>query len=696
MGEVQSTGSDLRTVIMNSKAKLARTTYESWHQKTPQAEAAETKIAELKAAYAELSKKIADAPQTLQTTFKAFEKKTAEVLDTEVASTEAAREAHAKKVTLQLTAAATLKSDIEAAATVAKNLIDDATQIKAFETLAKFLEQMDIGPGTQETKQAAGKIKDLRQWATQVTEKQKPLTEKQRASFQQPRLDDLKKIYTDAAAAHKALTELTTRRGQLTTLLDKAIPPRATPESLVPGATTADVQIAMDAREAISAKILAPDATLATLEDIGKEIDGLAALLQTAGKNVAEKQRLVTTLDALVGAKAKPGDIIPGATAADVKDIQTQRGTIAAKIAASTDAQKDAVALEADIGALKKLVAKTAKGIGALQAKRDEIGKAASALSATNPPGCTAEQAKALDGGREAIDKALKEPLTADNNTAAEALVAAQTKLLEEAATTVKAAKKNLDATTGPILKTLRTVKADFERLKIAAVWDFTAIDESVEKIKAATQAGKWTEAAALAQTLDKDLAEPKKIAKGMTTWRDTQKLLAGTYDAALVKLGKAFTLAEAEAALKALYKTQCDVSRDNWLTHLDVAGAVVKAGNDANHVTLFNDAILPGVASASVETRFEILCGELFETAAWHLQLHATYVVGQARYHKYWGGKYSKNVNDDKLESTNKRAFDALNARFDEMKQDMETKVRAAIAAHGRIGTNSKGPTVT
>ena len=499
--------------------------------------------------------------------------------------------------------------------------------------------------------------------------------------------------------------DLVAERGRLGTLLDSVLTADAKPGDAVPGAGAGDMQAAMDQRKAVAA-MLPRLSALAGAAEIEGAIGTLRGLLAGVGAVVQERARLTTLLDAALPADAAPEDIVPGATAEDVAGVKAERDAILTRIATPGVSLAALGPVAAEIAGLAPMIVGVGKAVAAarrerakLQVERDSIAERAGRMPDTNPRGCSAAQIEALEDGRAAVKLALAAALTKDNNTAALAEVQTQEALLAATNEAVKQARKENDALVQPALRRLRDVENAFADLGIAAVWDLSAHSAYRPQIAAAQNAGDWPLAIQLADELAGKLDEPEGIAAEMNEFRQGGKLLQGTYDRILRRLADAgaFSLAAAKAEVKLIYDRQCDVTRLNWLEFLGVAGANVKVG-DANgpHYTTFNNGVLQGAASASVTLSLDALCARLFETGiASTDQVHATVVDGADRFHKYWDGTYSGHYYARNVAGTNPRLDAKLTEWHKKLVDDMRKKVQQAKDAHGRIGTNVRGPEV-
>jgi hypothetical protein len=240
-------------------------------------------------------------------------------------------------------------------------------------------------------------------------------------------------------------------------------------------------------------------------------------------------------------------------------------------------------------------------------------------------------------------------------------------------------------------LAELRRMKDRFTDLTIESTQLDAAIVEA-DAARDAYQAGQWSNAAAATRRATSPLAALRALIIDFEAYRTDDKLLTGTINKVHRALAPGPHLNQrALQSLEATYKAQCEVSREDWLVHLGIAGRNT-VGPDRCHYTKFNDAI-DAFATLSVETAtVRELCAALFEAVPSLGQLHATRVVGGTRYHKYWDGTYSANVATDDLAVTDPVAHAELDAKHTEMQRVMTEKVTSATAAHGRVGRNELG----
>ncbi|MEK3884470.1 hypothetical protein [Paenibacillus sp. PL2-23] len=252
-----------------------------------------------------------------------------------------------------------------------------------------------------------------------------------------------------------------------------------------------------------------------------------------------------------------------------------------------------------------------------------------------------------------------------------------------------------------PELSLCKSVTAEFARLRIKDDGQLQGMNDDHKEAKKAAGRGEWTQAKQLAQKAVKLANKLDKLADLFRDFSDGNKpkLLQGTLMQIFNKLGQRtdYTNQDALQYMQDIYEQQCAVSRYNWLTFLGIAGGNI-VGTNNDHYTTFNDSVPPH-ASFSVKGKTKVkLCDELFGIGNDMLRLHSTRVVGTARYHRYWQTEgqlapiYSQNVTEDNLASTNTQAYDALNLRYQSMRDHMLTKAQEAIDLHGRVGNNDRG----
>jgi hypothetical protein len=180
------------------------------------------------------------------------------------------------------------------------------------------------------------------------------------------------------------------------------------------------------------------------------------------------------------------------------------------------------------------------------------------------------------------------------------------------------------------------------------------------------------------------DLAAARETA--YLAYQGDGRLLVGTINLIKQALGAAPTVAAINTRLAAVYARQCNITRQNWLTHLEVAGATVNNSAVPNvHFTKYNNAVAAEGAIAGLRVDqhdVAALCDELFVNyITANFQLHATVEVGAVSHHKYWGGHRSPGVPGG--------VTARLNTEYDRMRDFFITRVTSAKASHGRVAAN-------
>jgi hypothetical protein len=701
-----SPGSALRTVIENSKLRMKPGgPYETWWAWTGDAATLDTEVKKIQAQATLLSQRVDAAPPEIQQKFalrmKAFGEQVTRLLQDEIQVADRAKKV--PKVKSALTSLGVIDKALDTALEAHAAEEEDRRKIKAdqdllvnFSARARLWKAKTIDPAIG--KNALAALTQLETWAKPTLNGTAPLADKNRAGFSGENLDKVGLAFDAAETATRVAKEVADERKRLGGLLDAEMAEGAGPDDVAPGALPGDIVLATEKRKTIAASI----AKLPKMEDspgVVGEIAALKALVDGVKATVAERARLVLVLDTALPANAKPEDVIAGATAQDVAGVMAERAAILNRI---NTPGTDLATIQGQIDGLKPMI----KGVGQvlaaarkeqarLQLEHDRIAEAAKRLSTTNPPGASVAQIQKLDDGRVAVSKALAAPLTKENNKAADDEVTKQQTLYDTTVEAIKGLRKQSDADVGPALRRLRKVAEDVVNLKIGPAVDLTALVAIRQLVTDAQKAGDWAEALKQAGELAKLLPAPEKTVAEMDAFRNGGKLVMATYDAILKKLGDAFTLAEAKAEVDRVYSLQCDVKRDDWLIFLGVAGANVKVGDpNGPHYTTFNAAVLRSAATASTNQSLDALCTELFETGIGPmLRIHATVVDGEDRYHKYWGGAYANHYYNKNLAGTNKGLDAKLTEWYDKLVADMRKKVKEAQDAHGRIGTNRRGP---
>ena len=277
-------------------------------------------------------------------------------------------------------------------------------------------------------------------------------------------------------------------------------------------------------------------------------------------------------------------------------------------------------------------------------------------------------------------------------------------RLLESLQEEVRNTQKSKDA--------YESIKSDFSKLKgfrdefaRLQIQDDPRLGEMSDARRAADDAAgrqDWSTAAREAKKFAPLVAPVEQLIASFAHYRDTDppRLLVGTLVRIFEKLraGAAYTNTDALSLMETTLVQQCDVTRLNWLEHLNIAGDNVKVGGDADHYTTFNTSV-PAATIVSVSvyddsTRSmrstDDICNDLFTVAPWYDQIHATRVVGVNRYHRYWDGHESPNVGIDGFAAH--AAYADLTARHAQMIRDMRAGVEVARRNFGRVARNERG----
>jgi len=242
----------------------------------------------------------------------------------------------------------------------------------------------------------------------------------------------------------------------------------------------------------------------------------------------------------------------------------------------------------------------------------------------------------------------------------------------------------------------LSKLKDRFDGAKVCDVAVLTTLSDLLTLANQHAASTEWEKAGEAITQFEEKFAEAEDLAEQFEYYSGgaTPRLLAGTIIAAFKALPSGSSNKAALDRLAEVFEDQCEVARGEWLTLLGIAGANVKVGSDADHYTTFNNSVPVGTdisvfkrtANAAGATA---VCGELFEQVVPVLRIHATFVVGPDRYHRYWSrgnAIYSLNV-------ANPNPYPALDARYQTMVNDMRTKVLDVIKVYGRVGTKALGP---
>lgn len=241
----------------------------------------------------------------------------------------------------------------------------------------------------------------------------------------------------------------------------------------------------------------------------------------------------------------------------------------------------------------------------------------------------------------------------------------------------------------------LVALRGDFTRLRLDDA-QLVAVEADAARAAVHHGAQRWKDAAAQARKVTQALAPLRDLVVKFDAYCDgtaQSKLLLGTVRAVHDELGRLGIRdnARALASLEATYRSQCTISRENWLLHLGIAGGNTVPPNDADyHYTTFNDSV-PNPMAERVDNQPEAaLRAALFANVAWHRQIHATLGIGLDRYHRYWDGTESANVAG--LQAAQPAQYQRLRDKYDEMVRDMTAGVHTAKANHGRVAHNDRG----
>jgi hypothetical protein len=399
-----------------------------------------------------------------------------------------------------------------------------------------------------------------------------------------------------------------------------------------------------------------------------------------------------------------------------------------AKFADATAAANAIESAAATIDKASETVTKTYKDLqSAIDKARNDIARAeqqkAAALKAKEEYGVLAEECEKI-AGSDILKRASTAKLPKNDEIArlkglaeaaagraewGQAVTLAQqsideAKRLERAIRLATDAQKTYNDDSAESFKALKKVKDDLDRLKIKPEGRLATLDSLQATAKSQARSGQWLDAMNTLSDLDTAVADAEKLVKQFDKFASgtTPRLLLGTLDK-ISKLPSSTTNSAVLAKMQQIYTLQCTINRERWLTHLKIAGANVKdeGGTDSDHYTTFNNSVPTTVVSVNVEgATIDDICDALFEVANWSARIHATYVIGGDRYHKYWGGFYSNNVQinspTDSLAVLNPTAFNKLEARYTKMETNMRARIKEAIDLHGRIPKGNLGPDVT
>lgn len=185
-----------------------------------------------------------------------------------------------------------------------------------------------------------------------------------------------------------------------------------------------------------------------------------------------------------------------------------------------------------------------------------------------------------------------------------------------------------------------------------------------------------------------------KAVHQLVTDWRGDGRLLAGTLNAIRQKVDPSVSAPGLLVSFQKVYDAQRDVTRANWLAHLQCTKTNRIDGDSKCHFTTFANGVMPGEETLGVSAGVPTLLTSLFSGATWDKQVHATVVVGSTRYHRYWNGKYTSQTGTKK--AVNGAPVGATKVQLDvewtRMQVVMTGLVTKAKDQHGRIGANQHG----
>jgi hypothetical protein len=407
----------------------------------------------------------------------------------------------------------------------------------------------------------------------------------------------------------------------------------------------------------------------------------------------AEMQRrldaLLARLNALLPEKATPADLAPNATQTDLDPLAVQRG----KIVPLLDSAESVDKAEKMIADFAGKIASRRAQLAALVRERDALQDDVDQL--IDPVGCKLATEQAIALQRTEIAAWLGKPATRANIDEAKRAIAKLSGLIDQGNEETKEQRKAYGKRIEPTSRAFNRLKNTFERLGVPD--QLAAFDGEFQAIKTAQKAGDWAGAADKAEILLPKLAPAEKLATDLSDFRGgtVGKLLQGTYDKIVQTMPRGFTVAALKIRLEQVYTQQCEVTRQNWIEFLGIAGANVKSGPDRAHYTTFNDAVMKADATLDVRLATPVLCRRLFESVNSTAQIHATVTWNGTRYHMYWDGTESFAVARDNLRIDNSNLWNEMNTIWLRMHADMEAKIDEARLAHGRIGNARMGPAV-
>lgn len=258
----------------------------------------------------------------------------------------------------------------------------------------------------------------------------------------------------------------------------------------------------------------------------------------------------------------------------------------------------------------------------------------------------------------------------------------------------INAAKAQAREGIQPAYQTLVDNSRDYELLQGTAAWT-TAAEAAADAYGAARDGGyaapsaaAWPGRGAMPPAFQNAVqavvtARDAEVAAAYQGYINDGRLLPGTITDMKPKLVFP-TLAQANAHLQTVYLRQSQVSRDNWLTHLGIAGRKI-IGSANQHYTVFNDAVTnPYTRRVDNQSVQQIMDG-LFGAVSWQNQIHATVVAPDGTsYHQYYDGSYNPNPPAGQITTK-------LNAEHNKMLTALRAKVTEAQRNHGRVANNSR-----
>jgi hypothetical protein len=407
----------------------------------------------------------------------------------------------------------------------------------------------------------------------------------------------------------------------------------------------------------------------------------------------AEMQRrldaLLARLNALLPEKAAPADLAPNATPTDLDPLAVQRGKIVPLLDSAESVDKAEKMIADFAGKIASRRAQLARLVAERDALQDDVDQL------VDPVGCKLSTEQAIVLQRTEIAGWLGKPATRANIDEAKRAIEKLSGLIDQGNEETKEQRKAYGKRIEPTSRAFNRLKNTFERLGVPD--QLAAFDAEFQAIKSAQKAGDWAGAADQAEKLLPKLAPAENLAAELSDFRGgtVGKLLQGTYDKIVQTMPRGFTVADLKIRLNQVYTQQCEVTRQNWIEFLGVAGANVKSGPDRAHYTTFNDAVMKADATLDVRLPTPVLCRRLFESVNSTAQIHATVTWNGTRYHMYWDGTESFAVARDNLRIDNSTLWNEMHTIWLRMHAEMEAKIDEARLAHGRIGNARMGPAV-